>query len=239
MGGKHASPRRGRFWRAYLIYVLVLLLISLGVLAYLWHFLADYQQRVDLEAENAERLRLEEEQATAELRAPQKALEEFLASADADYWTSRWFLLHPEDPEPWSAAEAVIQGLMDRPDFGAYKDLAYTPEAPVYLLKNDDLDFARIRLTGSGMQWSVSETELLLEGGGSARVETVASAAVFWGETEMPPEGEPYSHFPLGKDDRLEEPVLYKTVSVSGTLAQPELRVEPPPGRELAEAETE
>ena len=232
------KKRRSRFRTGYLIFTILLLLIAAGLVTALWVFLDGYQRRYEereqMRSLEQERLRLE----TAEARAPQLALEAFLRTADADWWTSAWFRQHPEDPEPPDAVRAVLEGLLSSSDLKVWKDESWSETAPVYIMKSGGDPFARIWLEGAGTEWSVADASLLLVPENAAQTETLAACRVAWADTEPEQLGETYSRFPLSGYS-LSDPVLWKTVGISGVLAEPELTVYPPAGAELAFSETD
>ena len=235
---KRARERSKRkFRRGLLAYVIILLVLIAGTLVFEWISLDRSQQRLDAEAAaEAERLaKIAEEQARerALYRAPQLAFEDWLSTADADYWTDAWFAANEKSAlfESRDAVRSYLEALFA--DAQAFKALEYTAQAPVYVLKSGDETLAKIFLTGSGLDWNVSDAELLITGRESASARVATGSRVFCNGVELSGEyvvnSDSYFKFdPLR--DKLVNPVTWDTYEVDGLLLKPELTAEPPAG---------
>ena len=229
--------KKKSFGKRLLTYSLVLVVIFAAVLAVLWVALAKFQKNKDgeaqLEAEQAA-IVLQQKQHAEEVRqAPQKAFEAWLASYTADDWTNLWYEKRPENIDGRDRVRAYMEERFGADTVAAYRSLDYTDETPVYVLKDGDETLAKITLTGSDVNWSVSDVELELEGTASASVKVATGSKVYCNGTELGSEyaGEPESNFsyePL--KDTLENPVSWTTYTVDGLLIEPELTADPPAG---------
>lgn len=235
---KRARERsRRKFRRGLLAYVIILLVLIAGTLVFEWISLDRAQERLDAEAAaEAERLaKIAEEQARerAIYRAPQLAFEDWLSTADADYWTDAWFAANGKSAifERRDAVRSYMEGLFS--DVQAFKALEYTAQAPVYVLKSGDETLAKIALTGSELDWNVSQADLLISGKESASARVATGSRVFCNGVELTGEyvvnSDSYFKFdPLR--DKLVNPVTWDTYEVDGLLMKPELTAEPPVG---------
>ena len=224
-------PKKNRwFLIALTCYILILLVISGGLQIFLWRYLDRSQAEMDRQA--AERVS-QQAMEKALHQAPQLAFEAWRSELTADYWTDLWYA---QAPCGLDVRESVREIMAERfaPDaIEAYKAAGFTDEAPAYVLKSGEDSLARITLTGSGLDWSVSEVELLIEGTCSASVTVADSFHVFCNGKEMGREytenaGSRFRYEPL--DDRLEGAVTWVSYSVEGLLLEPELTVVPPEG---------
>ncbi len=234
--------KKKSFGKRLLTYTIILAVIFAAVLAVLWGALAKFQKNRDaeaqLEAEQAA-IVLQQKQRAEEVRqAPQKAFEAWLASYTADDWTNLWYEKRPENIDGRDRVRAYMEERFGAESVAAYRSLDYTDETPVYVLKDGDETIAKITLTGSDVNWSVSDVELELEGTASASVKVATGSKVYCNGTELGSEyaGEPESNFsyePL--KDTLENPVSWTTYTVDGLLIEPELTVDPPAGCSVTE----
>ena len=231
------KKKKGGFRKGLLTYVLVLAVIFLASLIVLWIALARFQKNKDAEkAAEAEQNAIvlqEKQHAEAVRQAPQRAFEAWLASCTADDWTDLWYEKRPENIDGRDRVRAYMEERFGSDSVQAFRSLDYTDDAPAYVLKDGDEALARITLSGSDVNWAVSNVELELEGTKSASVEVAVGSKVFCNGTELGSEyaGETQSSFsyePLR--DQLINPVSWTTYTVDGLLIEPELTVEPPEG---------
>lgn len=231
------KKKKGSFRKGLLTYVLVLAVIFLASLIVLWIALARFQKNKDAEkAAEAEQNAIvlqEKQHAEAVRQAPQRAFEAWLASCTADDWTDLWYEKRPENIDGRDRVHAYMEERFGSDSVQAFRSLDYTDDAPAYVLKDGDEALARITLSGSDVNWAVSNVELELEGTKSASVEVAVGSKVFCNGTELGSEyaGETQSSFsyePLR--DQLVNPVSWTTYTVDGLLIEPELTVEPPEG---------
>ena len=223
--------KKGGFRKGLLTYVLVVAVIFLAALIVLWVALARFQKNKDAEkAAEAEQnaIVLQEKR-----QAPQRAFEAWLASYTADDWTNLWYEKRPENIDGRDRVRAYMEERFGSGSVQAFRSLDYTDEAPAYVLKDGDEALARVTLSGSDVNWAVSDVELELEGTKSASVEVAVGSKVFCNGTELGSEyaGEPQNNFsyePL--KDKLINPVSWTTYTVDGLLIEPELTAEPPAG---------
>lgn len=229
--------KKGGFRKGLLTYVLVVAVIFLAALIVLWVALARFQKNKDAEkAAEAEQNAIvlqEKQHAEAVRQAPQRAFEAWLASYTADDWTNLWYEKRPENIDGRDRVRAYMEERFGSGSVQAFRSLDYTDEAPAYVLKDGDEALARVTLSGSDVNWAVSDVELELEGTKSASVEVAVGSKVFCNGTELGSEyaGEPQNNFsyePL--KDKLINPVSWTTYTVDGLLIEPELTAEPPAG---------
>ncbi len=229
--------KKGGFRKGLLTYVLVVAVIFLAALIVLWVALARFQKNKEAEkAAEAEQNAIvlqEKQHAEAVRQAPQRAFEAWLASYTADDWTNLWYEKRPENIDGRDRVRAYMEERFGSGSVQAFRSLDYTDEAPAYVLKDGDEALARVTLSGSDVNWAVSDVELELEGTKSASVEVAVGSKVFCNGTELGSEyaGEPQNNFsyePL--KDKLINPVSWTTYTVDGLLIEPELTAEPPAG---------
>ena len=231
------KKKKNSFRKGLLTYVLVVAMIFLAALIVLWVALARFQKNKDAEnAAEAERNAIvlqEKQHAEAVRQAPQRAFEAWLASYTADDWTNLWYEKRPENIDSRDRVRAYMEERFGSSSVQAFRSLDYTDEAPAYVLKDGDEALARITLSGSDVNWTVSNVELELEGTKSASVEVAVGSKVFCNGIELGSEyaGETQNNFsyePL--KDKLVNPVSWTTYKVDGLLIDPELTAEPPEG---------
>ena len=229
--------KKGGFRKGLLTYVLVVAVIFLAALIVLWVALARFQKNKDAEkAAEAEQNAIvlqEKQHAEAVRQAPQRAFEAWLASYTADDWTNLWYEKRPENIDGRDRVRAYMEERFGSDSVQAFRSLDYTDEAPAYVLKDGDEALAKITLSGSDVNWAVSDVELELEGTKSASVEVAVGSKVFCNGIELGSEyaGETQNNFsyePL--KDKLINPVSWTTYTVDGLLIEPELTAEPPAG---------
>ena len=231
------KKKKNSFRKGLLTYVLVVAVIFLAALIVLWIALARFQKNKDAEnAAEAEQNAIvlqEKQHAEAVRQAPQRAFEAWLASYTADDWTNLWYEKRPENIDGRDRVRAYMEERFGGSSVQAFRSLDYTDEAPAYVLKDGDETLARITLSGSDVNWTVSNVELELEGTKSASVEVAVGSKVFCNGIELGSEyaGETQNNFsyePL--KDKLINPVSWTTYKVDGLLIDPELTAEPPEG---------
>lgn len=229
--------KKNDFRKGLLTYVLVVAVIFLAALIVLWIALARFQKNKDAEnAAEAEQNAIvlqEKQHAEAVRQAPQRAFEAWLASYTADDWTNLWYEKRPENIDGRDRVRAYMEERFGSSSVQAFRSLNYTDEAPAYVLKDADEALARVTLSGSDVNWTVSNVELELEGTKSASVEVAVGSKVFCNGIELGSEyaGETQNNFsyePL--KDKLINPVSWTTYKVDGLLIDPELTAEPPEG---------
>lgn len=219
------------------IYGGLLLAVSAFLQIRLWVYLGDSQAEMDRQAaEKAAQQAYE----TALRQAPQLAFEDWRSGLTADYWTDLWYA---KAACGLDARESVRAFMAERFASGAaqaYKATGFTSEAPVYVLKNGEDSLARITMTGSGLNWSVSDVELLIEGTRSVSFAAADSCQVYCNGRQL---GEEYAepaesrfHYAL-LENRLEGAVKWVSYHVEGLLLEPELTVEPPEGYSVIRTE--
>ena len=231
------KKRKNSFRKGLLTYVLVVAVIFLAALIVLWVALARFQKNKDAEnAAEAEQNAIvlqEKQHAEAVRQAPQRAFEAWLASYTADDWTNLWYEKRPENIDGRDRVRAYMEERFGSSSVQPFRSLDYTDEAPAYVLRDGDETLARITLSGSDVNWTVSNVELELEGTKSASVEVAVGSKVFCNGIELGSEyaGETQNNFsyePL--KDKLVNPVSWTTYKVDGLLIDPELTAEPPEG---------
>ena len=212
------------------VYMMILLAVSWFLQISLWRYLKNSQAEMDRQAaEQAAQQAYEK----ALHQAPQLAFEDWQSGLTADYWTDLWYAKAPSDLDARELVREFMAEHFASDAVEAYKAAGFTDETPVYVLKNGEDSLARITLTGSELNWSVSEVELLIEGTCSASVTVADSCHVYCNGREMGKEyaesAESRFHYEL-LEDRLEGAVAWVSYSVEGLLLEPELTVEAPEG---------
>ena len=210
-----------------------LLVFVFGVaVTVLWVVLSRHQTTVDAEAaQAAER----ERQAAYELsvqRAPQLALEDYLAKTDAQSWLDAWLLDHDATYEDPDQLLALMGERFSAPEVSCWKARDCTEEAPCYVLKNGAETLARLTLSGSGLDWSVSGVQVLLEGENEASLTVPEGYTVRCNGLPLESSGEPLTRLYDMADyaDKIVEPARWYSYSVSGLLTEPVLVAEAPEG---------
>lgn len=231
------SPKSKWFLIGLAIYGGILLAVSVFLQASLWQYLDRSQAEMDrLAAEQAAKLAYEK----ALFQAPQLAFEAWQSERTADYWTDLWYAAAPNSLDE---RESVREFMAERfaPNAAeAYKAAGFTNEAPVYVLKNGEESLARVTLTGSELDWSVSEVELLMEGTCSLSVTVADRCRVYCngkalGEEYAEAAEDRFNYDPLEK--KLKGAVTWVSYHVEGLLLEPELVVEPPEGYTAVQTE--
>lgn len=237
-----AKKRKKQSKFRYGLHVYSALMVFIGGMALivLWLFLTRYQQGVDAEAAaEAER----QSRAAYELavsRAPQQAFEDYMSSADAQTWADNWYASHPlnyDDP-------AQILELMDErfsdPELKYWKAEDSTETHPRYLVKSGDQTIAELTLSGSGLDWSVTDVKVDLEGGEEASLLVPEGYAVFCNGIPVDScsaEAETRLFDMEEYADLIVDPVHWETYTVRGQLSKPVLTAEAPAGRPISTAE--
>ena len=197
------EKKKNSFRKGLLTYVLVVAMIFLAALIVLWVALARFQKNKDAEnAAEAERNAIvlqEKQHAEAVRQAPQRAFEAWLASYTADDWTNLWYEKRPENIDGRDRVRAYMEERFGSSSVQPFRSLDYTDEAPAYVLRDGDETLARITLSGSDVNWTVSNVELELEGTKSASVEVAVGSKVFCNGIEL---GSEYAGETQNKDRR-------------------------------------
>lgn len=225
---------RKRFKKGLIIYLLVLCLILAGALVYLWRFLAGYQLRQDALAAEAAQLAEQQAYEKAVYRAPQLCFEEFMKGADADYWTSEWYASNPDSLDKREVVSEEFSRLFFSEDTACFKAKDFDPTAPVYIVKNGDVELASVTLQGSELNWSVKDVHISLVPENSASIEVPTGCIVSCNGQTLSPESStaPHTYFPNEElVDQLKNPILWSTYTVDKLLFKPELNVQSPADR--------
>ena len=236
-GKKRRKSRKNkdRFKTGLVVYLVILGLVIVGLLVTLWIVLDRSQRRIDAENEALAQQRAEQAAQKAHeravYRAPQLAFESWLAGTDAEYWTDLWYKDSVEDLDGRDRVKEYLSGLFTTAE--AFKSLDYTAEKPVYVLKNGDERLASVTLSGSDVNWSVSDVQLLLEGKEKASVRVASGSRVYCngvalGADYVVDSSSYFTYDPLR--DQLINPVTWDTYEVSGLLLEPTLSADPPEG---------
>ena len=225
------------FWVGLALYAALLLAVSAFLQITLWRYLKSSQAEMDRQAAEQAAIQAREK---ALHQAPQLAFEDWKNGLTADYWTDLWYAGAHSDLDARESVRAYMAEQFAPEAIEAYKAAGFTDEMPVYVLKNGEISLARVILTGSELDWTVSEVELLIEGTFSASVTVADSCHVYLNGREV---GEEYAksvkslfrYEPLM--ERLEGAVAWVNYSVDGLLLEPEVAVESPDGCTLIQTE--
>ena len=240
--GKKRRRKKDRFKRGLRIYLIILLVLIIGILAALWVILDRYQTKKDQEdaafsqtlaAQAAERQHERDVH-----RAPQRAFEAWRDQLTADYWIQLWNQSHPDGLDGAERTARVISEKYAPEALQSFKALEFTQENPVYVLKNGEETMARITLSGSDVNWTVSQVEMLLQGRESSSVRVASGSRIYCNGIELSRDylvdsTSYFNYDPLR--DELVNPVSWDTYKVEGLLLPPELTVDPPVGRTITE----
>lgn len=238
MAGKKRA-KSSKFLLGLNIYSSLLLFVAGIALVVLWIFLSRYQQELDTAAaEEAAR----EAKAAYELavsRAPQLAFEDYVAAADAQTWTDSWYAANPDNYDDPEQIRALMEERFSDPELEYWKAPDYSDESPRYVIKKGGEDLAYLTLSGSGLDWSVTETEVLLEGGEESSVVVPEGCTVLCNGREVKPsaEAEPRLFDMEAYSDLIVDPVRWEGYTVVGKLSKPILKVEAPAGRKVSTAQ--
>lgn len=224
------------------IYTIILAVLVIGTLVWLWLRMGNYQARVDAEAAETARQEalLKEEAAHAEAvhRAPQLAFESWRDSADAAYWTDLWYTQNPEGADGRDRVQEYLGQLFAPETLDSFRSLDSTPEAPAFVLKKGDETLAKATLSGSDVNWTVSDVRLLLKGDKSASIRVADGSTVFCNGKELDDSFITSSDSTFDCEelkDSLINPVKWNTYEVKGMLIEPELSATAPAGCNVAE----
>ena len=232
---KNARKKKDRFKTGLIVYLVLLGLVIVGLLVTLWVVLDRSQQRIDAENEELARQRAEQAEQRAHeravYRAPQLAFESWLAGTNTDYWTELWYAGKPADLDGRDRVREHFSGLFSAAE--PFKSLDYTAEKPVYVLKNGESTLARVTLSGSDVNWTVSDVQMLVEGQEKASVRVASGSRVYCNGTALGADyvvdsSSYFTYEPLR--DQLVNPVTWDTYEVSGLLLPPEMKADPPEG---------
>lgn len=234
-----SKKKNSGFRKGFRIYMIVLTVLCLAVLAALWVILTRFQAGEDAKlAAEAEK----EAQAAYELdveRAPQRAFEKFVSEMTAEYWTEQWYEQRPDSFDEKEKVTELMGRLFFDESFVYWKAEEYTDEAPAYILKNGSEELAVLTLSGSELDWSVSEVEMLLEGKEEGSLEVPENCTVYCNGTALEERfaAESVSHFADEGMEEIEElltdPTLWSTYTVTGQLFAPVMTPEAPADRTL------
>lgn len=229
-----AHGRTGRFRRGVIIYLCVLAVIWIGVLAVLWRYLARFQAEMDAEAARQAAEQAQAAYDTAVYRAPQLAFEAWQNTRTADFWTDLWYSTASNDLDDREQVTGYMGQLFASGAVQAFKDAAFTQEAPVYLLKHGDTTLARVTLSGSGLDWQVTDVALTVPGTHAVTVWAAEGCRVLCNgrlldDTFRAAENGVVSPA-IPPAAQLENPVSLVCYTVDGLLLEPEITVEPPEG---------
>lgn len=220
-----------KFHRRLRVYLVLLLAVCVGALYLLWTKLDDYQQNLNREAEEKARIEAQKALDEAEQRAPQLAFEAFLQSTDADYWTEQWFACHPESYDDPAQVRELLARRFDKDGYQAWKASDFTDEHPRYVLKDGGEALAHVELSGSGMNWTVSDVSVHLDGTHEGTIKAPEGYTIRCN-------GRLFEHGSVEKEqklfdmadyaDEIVDPITWNTYTVSHQLFDPKLEAEAP-----------
>lgn len=238
-GESRAVRRRRKVFRTFIVVYLIILGLGTGYLQLrLWLALDHSQKQMDqAAAEKAAAVAQEK----ALYQAPQRTFEQWLDSQTGDYWADLWYASHQgNDMEPRQWLCSYFEGLFASDDCQAYKAEDFTSTSPVYLIKSGQTPVARVRLTGSGLNWSVSNVELLLTPDKSCTITVPRSCRVTFNGKQLDAQSmQPVAsllHYDSLRE-LLQEPVSWVSYTADGLISEPEITVEPPKGCKVFQSE--
>lgn len=234
MGNERGSKKK--FRRGLTVYLLILSLLLGGALYVLWGFLGRYQANQDKLEQEQLALAEQKQHEKDVYRAPQLCFESFFSGTDADYWTDEWFTSHPDSTDVREKVHEEFERLFFGEDTACFKALSYTDQKPVYVIKNSEMELATVSLSGSELDWTVSNVNIELEAKESASIEVPTGCTVYCNGVALDPAlaADAHSYFEMEElKDSLKNPVEWVTYKVDGLLFPPELTAEAPADKTL------
>ena len=157
-----------------------------------------------------------------------------MKQADGSFWAEQWLSTHPESFDEPDKVAAYLGELFDPQEIRCWKAPDYVNSSPRYVIKRDGQDLAFVTLAGSGLDWSVSRIDLLLEGNQEASLLVPEGYAVFCNghpldESYRTQETRFYDMETYA--DKMVDPMHWDTYTVSGQFFEPLLTAEAPAGR--------
>lgn len=238
---KNAQKKSGSsFGRGLYVYVSIFFFVVGLALIILWLFMNQHQKNVD--AELAEKARREEREAyeLSVSRAPQLAFESFIAEADAQTWADAWYADHPANYDDPQQILALMEERFSDPELKYFQAKDYTDENPRYAIHSGGEPLAYVSLSGSGLDWSVSDIEVLLDGGEEASLLVPEGYTVRCNGQVLDPssaETEVRLYDMADYADLIVDPIHWETYTVTGQLSKPVLTAEAPTDRPISTAE--
>lgn len=162
------NQHRDRFFRGYVIMVIVLALIFAAILAFLWIKLDGYESKVTSKETGQELVSKVDEALGPNAEEIEKSQQQaFLAFVDGMSGQSLapfWYNTHPEhfDNED-DVASFLNENIVNVP-FERYKADDFAIDAPKYCLVYGGSVIAEMMLEGSVGEWSVSNVDIKLNG---------------------------------------------------------------------------
>lgn len=237
---KAKKKRRSSFGRGLYIYVSIVCFLVGLALIFLWLNLHRYQQNKDAERAEKARLEAQADYEKAVARAPQLAFEDFVANADAQTWADAWYSTHPANYDDPAQVLALMDEEFSAPDLSYWRAADYTDEHPRFAIRSGDRPLAYVTLSGSGLDWSVSSAEVLLEGGEEASLLAPEGYTVRCNGQILDPnsgEAEIRLYDMADYEDLIVDPIHWVTYTVAGQLSKPVLTAEAPADRPISVAE--
>ncbi len=239
MAVKKKTPFGSFRWKLNAYLSILVFLFGLALIV-LWLLLHRYQQGLD----EAAAIKAEQDrQAAYELslkRAPQLAFETFVADADADVWTERWYASHPNTYDDPTLVREKMDELFSNPDLSYWKTEDYSDEHPRYVIKDGDQALAYLTLSGSELDWKVTEAEVVMESTETSTLLVPEGYTVRCnGQIVDPAIAESETHLYDMEDyaNLITDPIRWETYTVSGYLTPPVLTAEPPADRPTSTSE--
>ncbi len=230
MAAKKRKKRSKFAWGLNVYASLLVFVFGIGVIV-LWLFLHGYQQDVDAEAA---RKAEQERRAAYELavsRAPQLAFEDYISKANAETWTDAWYASHPSHYDDRAQILALMDERFSDEGVSYWKASDYTDETPRYVVRSGDETLAKLTLSGSGLDWAVTEVDVPLAGDEEASLLVPEGYTVRCnGHVLDPGSAEQETHLYDMEDyaDLLVNPMHWETYTVHGLLSRPVLTAEAP-----------
>lgn len=237
---KNTQKKQNSFGRGLYVYVSIFIFVAGLALIFLWLRMDRYQKGLD--ADLAEKAR-QEEQAAYELavsRAPQQAFESFIAVADAQTWAEAWYADHPANYDDPDQILALMDEHFSDPELKYFKAKDYTDETPRFAIHEEGAPLAYVSFTGSGLDWQVSDIDVLLEGGEEASLLVPEGYTVRCNGQVLDPSSaaqETRLYDMSDYADLIVDPIHLETYTVTGQLSRPVLTAEAPLGTPISTAE--
>ena len=222
------------FWHGMHVYASLVVFFVGVALIVLWVWLPGFQSRY--EAEEAEKQRQDDLVAydKALERAPQLAFEDFMAKADAQTWTDAWTAKNPLNYDDPAQIRELLDERFSDPELRCWLAQDYSAEHPRYVVRTEDEVLAYVTLSGSGLDWTVSDVDVVLESGEETSILVPEGYTVRCnGQILDSSSAEAETRLLDMEDyaDLIRDPVHWETYTVTGRMSRPVLSYEEPEDR--------
>ena len=212
------------FWKAFGIFVIIILILVTGFLVTVWYFLKGFQESV--ESEN-----------NSDWIDSQAAFEEYIGKMSYSDWSDLWFEANPESFDTREDMIASMEKLLSN-NVSYARAKNYRDEVPVYVVENSEGTIAEFTLQKDPLgEWHVVSSHMRIRGKESAQLIVPSGCRVFCNGVELDDSHvvETSSAFFLQDryGDYLVNPVSVQTWEVKGQYGTPVLTATAADGAEI------